>query len=325
MTDGNESGSLAGAVGAPNDADQTTIRGAHGADDESVRAFLGLRERHGDVVVIVSPPRSVSTALSRVFWEQPRIGFYAHEPFEITYYRDAGLGDVVDLLDRPLDVRPVKRHPEAGPATGLLIKEMPYQVGPYFPLLVQLATAPIVFLLRDPRLNITSRINRKIQGGASPIFPLVETGWKLIEHQVAHCRESGTPYVLVDSTDFRNAPADVFDRLFTSLDLPFDPEMLVWNSAEHIDIDNLGGEHQHLYRKALRSTGIRPATEPLPTLDSFTEDNGLRDHVGRCLERYARLRDDPMRIRTSEEIEAEAGQTKSTEEAATGTSDADDE
>ncbi len=56
------------------------------------------------VVVIISPPRCSSTAFSRIFWQHPAIRYYAHEPFEVTYYRNQGLDYVVEQLQHPLDL-----------------------------------------------------------------------------------------------------------------------------------------------------------------------------------------------------------------------------
>ena len=52
--------------------------------------------------MIVAPPRSASTAFSRVFWEQGSVAYYCHEPFEVTYFDEAPLGEVVAKLEAPL-------------------------------------------------------------------------------------------------------------------------------------------------------------------------------------------------------------------------------
>lgn len=253
--------------------------------------FAALRETHPNIYVIVSPPRCSSTAFSRVLWEQPTVRYYCHEPFEVTYYWDQGLDAVVDKLADPLDLQPIKSSAPNATARDLVIKEMPYQVGSNFPLLAALATRPVVFLIRDPRQNIASRIEKKIVGGDSPEYPFVESGWDLLSTQISYCRKRDIPHVLVDSKDFRNEPQTVFKRVLDAFGLPFSEASLSWRACSEVELDNLEGAHRHLYERVLGSDGIQPADEPVPDLASFTQEGGWRDHVARCLEIYRDLRE----------------------------------
>lgn len=254
-----------------------------------------LRARHERVHVIVSPPRCGSTAFARVFWEHPTVRYYCHEPFEVTYYHEEGLGAVAEKLAAPLDLAALGAE-VAPEATGLVIKEMPYQVGDRFPLLAQIATPPVLFLVRDPRLNIASRIAKKEEVGDSPFFPLVETGWTLIDRQIAYCRDHSIPYRIVESSDVRNTPLHLLPQVFEAFGLAFSPDMVEWAPYPEIDLDNLEGEHTHLYRRVLTSDGLQPATEPVPALDSFPDTHGVRAHVADCLEVHERLLRDPHRL-----------------------------
>jgi hypothetical protein len=255
------------------------------------------RARHEHVYVIVSPPRCSSTAFARVFWEQPSVRYYYHEPFETTYYMGDGLPEVVAKLDAPLDLTTIKHYAADTNAHALVIKEMPYQVGERFPLLATLATKPLVFLLRDPRLNIASRRKKKIEVGDSPLYPFVESGWNLLAQQIDGCRRAGIEYLLVDSGDFRNQPEAVFPQVLERLGLPWSPECLVWEACEDVELDNLEGAHRHLYGEVLASTGLKPDPAEMPALDAFPEEDGVREHVARCLEIYRELRQSPERIR----------------------------
>lgn len=250
-----------------------------------------LKQTYSKVVVIVSPPRCSSTALSRVFWEHPQIRYYSHEPFEASYYLDENLDDVFGQLKNPLDLRPLKMNSGEFAGRGIVIKEMPYQVGEYFETLANFATAPIIFLIRDPRLNIASRMKKKEEVGDSPLFPLIETGWKLLESQVTFCETAEIPFLVVDSRDFRNHPQSVLKKLFNQLHLSFSEELLTWKHHLDIDIDNLDGKHTHLYRKVLQSGGLIPDDVPIPSLEFFPEDGGFRQHVIECLEAYKQLRE----------------------------------
>lgn len=258
--------------------------------------FAKYRGRHERIYVIVSPPRCSSTAFARVFWEQPSVRYYYHEPFETTYYKDEGLPEVIAKLDAPLDLTTIKHYAADTRADALVIKEMPYQVGQRFPLLAALATKPLIFLMRDPRLNITSRRVKKMEVGASPLYPFVESGWELLAEQIGTCRDRGIDFVLVDSTDFRGRPEVVFPQVLERFDLPWSDECLVWQACEDVELDNLEGAHRHLYGEVLASTGLKPDLSMVPTLDSFPEENGVRAHVRRSLEIYRELRQSPERI-----------------------------
>jgi hypothetical protein len=254
-----------------------------------------LRERHDQVIVIVSPPRCSSTAFARVFWEHARVRYYCHEPFERTYYEGEGMSSALETLERPIDLAECYKPPPR--AEGLVIKEMPYQVGARIDTLLRLASKPVIFLIRDPRLNIRSRIEKKREGGQSPSYPFVESGWHLLAAQIERCATLGIPYMIVDAGDFRRAPEVVFTRVFQRLgEFEFSPAMLRWRACPHIELDNLQGPHRHLYARVLASTGIAPEDEPVPALHEFPEDGGLRAHVHSCLEIYERLRASSARV-----------------------------
>lgn len=250
------------------------------------QSFSDALERYCEVYTIISPPRCSSTAFARVFWEQPSVRYYSHEPFETTYYSGEDLQNVLASLSAPLDLRALKSVHSDDRGSALVIKEMPYQVGENLPLLASMATRPLVFLMRDPRLSIASRMRKKQEVGDSPKFPKIESGWELWQRQIRWCREQGVPHVLVDSTDFRNQPKEIFPELFKALGLPFQPDMLDWRPCPEVELDNLGGRHRHLYGAVLRSAGLRPETSTPPELSSFPLDDGWRDHVAHCLSIY---------------------------------------
>lgn len=258
--------------------------------------LAAARERYSDVYVIVSPPRCSSTAFARVFWEQPSVRYYCHEPFEVSYYQGSGLEEVAAQIAAPLDLSRLTSFQDGSERRALVIKEMPYQVGDRFPLLAALTRHPIVFLMRDPRLNIASRMAKKRQVGDDPIYPTIESGWQLWSSQIEWCRDHRIPHLIVDSRDFRSRPESVFPQVFERLGLPFVPGMLQWRPCPEVDLDNLGGDHRHLYREVLKSSGIKPDERPVPGLESFPEDQGWRDHVAHCLSLYERQTASQARI-----------------------------
>jgi hypothetical protein len=188
--------------------------------------FAEIRDAYAEIYVIVAPPRTSSTALSRIFWEQPSVRYYAHEPFEVVYFNQRPVGDALAKLRKPLDLRAIKRNPGDGVGRTLVIKEMPYQVGDYFSYLVSLTRKPVIFLIRDPRQNIYSRMRKKIEVGDSPLFPLIESGWQLLDSQISSCRQQGIPFVIIDSADYRRAPEPMFKAFFSAMDLPYSPDYL---------------------------------------------------------------------------------------------------
>ncbi len=275
---------------------------------EVLESFRDLLSRHSRVYVVVSPPRCSSTAFARVLWEQPRIRYYCHEPFETTYYLDESLNEVLRKLESPLDLAKIRKVEVDADADALVIKEMPYQAGSNFPLLAAMADQPLVFLMRDPRLSIASRMRKKREVGDQPRFPKIESGWELWRQQIEWCKRRGVDYVLMDSTDFRNHPEASFSRVFERLRLPFSSDMLEWRACPEIELDNLGGRHRHLYGAVLASTGIRTETSATPPLEDFPLEDGWRDHVERCLAIYGEMCDSDARI-VPGELESSVSQT----------------
>lgn len=269
------------------------------APDEA--SGLGLLQRtvepYSNVFLVLSPPRCSSTAFARTLWEHDQIRYYSHEPFELTYFDGAGLDVVADKLAQPLDLCDAYKGRAVG--AGLVIKEMPYQVGRHAATLIALATAPVVFLIRDPRLAVQSRMRKKSEVGDDPHYPLIESGWELLLRQIDHCREHSVPYLIVDATDFRTRPDSIFRQVFERLGLEYSPDLLGWRSGQHIEIDNLDGRHRHLYERVLRSRGIEPPVEEVPPLDSFPIQGRWREHVEWCLGVYRELRESPERVRAT--------------------------
>ena len=248
-----------------------------------------LGERHGDVFVVVSPPRCSSTAVARLLWEHPAVRYYCHEPFEVTYYQGEGLDSVARKLAAPLDLAALTSHPPAEGADALVIKEMPYQVGERFAVLAALATRPLLFLMRDPRLSIGSRMRKKREVGDDPLFPKIESGWRLVARQIEEAGRLGIPHVIVDTGELRNQPREMLPAVFAGLGLDYSPAVLDWRPCPAVELDNLGGKHKHLYRRVLESDGLQPALRRPPELESFPAEGGWREHVEECLAIYRRL------------------------------------
>jgi hypothetical protein len=243
-----------------------------------------LRERHGEVYVVLSPPRTASTAISRILWNHPQVGWYSHEPFEPTWYEGAGVERAAQLLDAP---SPVADLGGRGAGRHLAIKEMTFQVGDAFPLLSELATRPMVFVIRDPRLTIASRMKVLRRSGRPEAFPPRESGWEDLARQLAHVRREGIPHVVVDSGDLRSSPQTAVPALLARLGLPFTPDLLAWESSEATGLSVVSGADDPFYQRVLGSQGIEPATETVPEIADFPQP--LRSHVAACVAQYEEL------------------------------------
>jgi Sulfotransferase domain len=257
--------------------------------DARVRSALAerLRARHGEVYVLIGPPRTASTAVSRILWNHAQVGWYAHEPFEPTWYEGAGVERAERLLEAPERVAALGGR---GTGRGLVVKEMTFQVGDAFPLLAELATRPIVFLIRHPRLCVASRMKVLEASGRPQVFPLRESGWEDLARQLEHVRRERIEHVVVDSGDLRADPEAVAPPLLGRLGLAWEPSLLSWRASEQTGLSSVSGSEDPFYRQVLESRGLEPDTERMPELEEFPAQDGFRDHVAACVEQYEALR-----------------------------------
>ncbi|MEU8848975.1 hypothetical protein AB0C70_22615 [Streptomyces sp. NPDC048564] len=257
------------------------------------RPSADLTAKHDDVYVVVAPPRTASTAFARVLWNNPAIGYYAHEPFEAAYFDGHGPDHAWESVRDAVDLSAVVG---AKGGNSLLIKEIAFQVGERIGELLAVTTSVPVFLVRDPRLTISSRREVKRRAGSALEFPLEETGWQALERHIAYCRDNGMDYVVVDAFDFRSQPASVMSQVSARLGLDFDAAQLTWEPRPDMSLSN----HRttgvdHFFTRVLNSKGIEPPVETVPDFEDFPE-NGLREHVRWAVDLYQRLLQDPKRI-----------------------------
>lgn len=255
--------------------------------------------RPPNTYLVIGPPRSASTALSRVIWNNPGVRYYSHEPYESTYYRGLDPAEAVAAMNNPLDLAAMVGDKSGD---GMLIKEMSFQVGEHLPYLLERTAHPVVFLVRDPRLTISSRRKVKRLQAQPPDFPLVETGWRDLVAQIDHCRAHDVPHLIVDSFDFRSKPGSIFRRLFEAWRLTYDEAQLSWRPQPELTLSNYysQGVH-HFYTRVLNSEGLElPIETPVP-VEEFPSHNGLRDHVRWAMKQYERLRNSPRFIHPEDE------------------------
>lgn len=270
---------------------------------------LEAKQKYEQIVLILAPPRSASTAMARIFWEFPPVRYYSHEPFDRTYYpHEDGHFDtenaVLSRLRNPIDLVEggIKLNTLAPGERWLVVKEMTFQVGSRFPFLAGLVTKPVILLIRDPRLCILSRMRRLEEDGQNPLFPVIESGWDDLQAQVTLCRQQNIPYVLIDTTDLRQFPRVVLHGLFShfeTLGFGFDIRMLNWKPlpAGAISLGGLDGHQDRWYVRTLSSTGLEPPVERIPAISDFPTTDGFREHVVAAMDIYRNLRTDPNLVK----------------------------
>lgn len=245
--------------------------------------------------VVLSPPRASSTAFSRVLWNSPSIRYYVHEPFESNYFQSSGMDSVWKTINDPIDLP----HAVGGEKTheDALLKEITFQVGSEMGMVRRLAGAPIVFLVRDPRLTVSSRINVRRAMGLEEDFPLIESGWMSLVEQVEECREQGTDYLIVDSWNFRSQPERVFAQVAERLEVSFSADWLNWEPTPGMALSNhRTSSSDPFFTRVLSSSRLEAPVEEIPDFDSFSTANGMREHVAWAFDRYQELLRDPRHI-----------------------------
>jgi hypothetical protein len=247
---------------------------------------------------VIAPPRSCSTLTARILWNCQRIAFYSHEPFDAIYHRNAAVSSALTRLLHPVDLR---EHSQLRPisGSGLLIKELSFQVGDCFPLLASLTTHPILFLLRDPRLTVASRMRMREKIGQPALFPVRESGWEQLPGQVEYCRARAIPHLLVDTTDLRRDPARIVSAICAAIGLPYADEVLHWAPAQGLRFGLSVQEQEEWNTRVLASTAVDPPDEELPGLATFPGAGGMRGHVEAALATYRSLLEAPERLRNS--------------------------
>jgi len=256
------------------------------------RLSAQLRARHDPVAVILSPPRSGSTALARSLWQHRAFRYYLHEPYDAAYHDGLALSPEI-ALDSVLDRGEIAGRDEAPGGSGIVVKEMTFQAAGRVAGMLGAATVPVILLVRDPRLAVSSRMARREKDGLPARFPAAEAGWRDLAAARQLLRDSGTRYIVVDISDVRRHPAGVLRAVCQRLGLAFDPGMLSWPSAGSLRLGNLNGRQDAWYERVLSSTGFQPPDELVPG-DDYFRDRQMLDVLSECLRCYQDVRADPV-------------------------------
>lgn len=265
-----------------------------------------LASAYGTRVVLVSPPRTGSTAVARLLWQHRAITHHCHEPFEASYWGNQGADSVRNCLFNPMEISTGTRVriADVPRGSGLLVKEMSFQLSTtQLDMLMSLATAPPVFVMCDPRLSTTSRLRivRELYG--TETFPPFESGWQSLHEQLEFCNQRDIPYVLVDSDDLRADPAGMTAALTAAVGLPSVTGLEHWLPRPGLrlcspEVGALMSEARRtddpFYRKVLGSMGIQPRNPVDWERESaLIGAAGLSDDVDTWLCWYEQMRADP--------------------------------
>jgi hypothetical protein len=257
--------------------------------------------------IIFAPPRSCSTMIAQVLTGNTGIqDQHVHEPCDKYAHKGfSKLSIVTSIGDKLIGSKPA------------LIKEMTFQVGTgaLFKKFVARCKKPI-FLIRDPRLCIESRIRMILEGlisskefdgdktmlqeairikeysGLDEIlasrFPIRHTGWGALEEQIQYCVDSKIKYIVVDSTRLRAEPELATRRLCLDLGLDFEEDMLSWDGGRDTSKGFGDLSEQSLwYERVASSTRVERPTEKILDIKRFPEY--FRTHIEKYISFYNKL------------------------------------
>lgn len=260
-------------------------------------------------VALVSPPRTGSTAVARLLWQHSAITHHCHEPYEACYWGDQGEASVRTCLSNPMVVETGERVTLADvpKGSGLLMKEMTFQLSAaQFEQLAGLTTAPVVFVMSDPRLAATSRLRIVRELYQADTFPPFESGWQSLHEQLEYCRQRDIPHVLVDSDELRADPAGVTTALIAAMGLPAIDGLASWTPRPGLQLvspevgalmSDARREDDPFYRKVLGSKGIQPRGEvDWDRENAAIAAAGLTDEVEKWLRLHEEMRTDPALV-----------------------------
>ena len=227
-------------------------------------------------VALWAVPRSVSTALERVFVERGDFKVF-HEPFSASYYysperrsdRYAATEAKEEfrhekILERMLEV-------EEKP---VYFKDMAYHVAG-FRSTELISRFTHTFIIREPAPVISSL------NGFWPDFTLEETGYEEQYRLFELAVESGEDPAVVDAADLTADPEGTIRAYCEKLGVEFIPEALSWEPGEVPGWEMWTGWHE----EAQDSTGIK--SQPLE--DDTEVPAGLESVYEHCLPYYEEL------------------------------------
>jgi hypothetical protein len=231
---------------------------------------------HSKPVALWAVPRSVSTAIERVFVERGDFKVF-HEPFSVSYYysperrsdrfaateakEEYGYAEILALMlgveDKPVYFKDMAYH-VAGIMSGEFVSRFTN-----------------TFIIRDPAPVIASL------GRFWPDFTPEETGYEQQHRLFELALENGEEPAVVDAADLTADPEGTIRAYCEKLGVPFMPESLSWEPGDVPGWEMWTEWHE----EAQESTGIK--SQPLE--DDTEVPAGLEGVYERCLLFYEEL------------------------------------
>ncbi|AOX03896.1 sulfotransferase family protein [Moorena producens PAL-8-15-08-1] len=214
----------------------------------------------GQIVVLWTAPRSVSTAFEKTFSQRPDTAII-DEPFlDVYYFSKWRCSNRFGDYDRRQDYQPtqvleeIKSKTEAAPL--VFMKEMAYQGLPYIDQDF-IASAINTFIVRHPQEVMASwyRVNEsptKEEFG----FDALKQMWQIVTEQLEQ------KPILVEANSFRRHPQKVLSEYCQRIGVKFYPQMLSWNEDKWRECQPDEMESRAKWYKTLDgSSGIVPPTK----------------------------------------------------------------
>jgi hypothetical protein len=233
-------------------------------------------------VALWAVPRSVSTALERVFVEREDFKVF-HEPFSASYYysperrsdRFAGTEAKEEYGHEMILKRMLELEEEP-----VYFKDMAYHVAGFMSREF-ISRFTNTFIIREPAPVIAS-LNR-----FWPDFTLEETGYEQQYRLFEFVVENGEDPAVVDAADLMADPEGMIRAYCEKLDVEFMPEALSWEPGEVPGWEMWTQWHE----EAQDSTGIK--SQPLE--DDTEVPAGLEGVYESCLPYYEELHEKRLR------------------------------
>ncbi|MCO6186814.1 hypothetical protein [Rhizobium sp. L1K21] len=231
-------------------------------------------------IAMWSGPRNLSTAMMYSFgaradcavWDEP---FYA--PFLVASGRDDPMrADILAAEETdPQKVAERCLGPIPDGKAFFYQKHMPHHMVKGIPR-DWIAGVTNVFLIRHPARVIVSYAKKRENPTLDDIG--FESQAQLFDEISA---AQGKPPVVIDSTDIRQNPADMLEKLCVAIGMPYNEGMLSWPAGGHAQD---GTWAAHWYPEVWKSTGFAPPEGVLPDVPDH-----LRPLLDAALPHYERL------------------------------------
>ncbi|MBR9793583.1 MAG: sulfotransferase [Gammaproteobacteria bacterium] len=213
-------------------------------------------------IAMWSGPRNLSTAMMYAFGARADCAVW-DEPFYAPYLKHSDrvhpMQDEIFAREETDPMAVAKRCVGPTPDNKPVFyqKHMPHHMLETFPL-DWLSDVCNVFLIRHPARVISSYHKKN---GVPCLEDIgIRAQCELFNKIVS---ESGQHPIVVDSSDIRQNPPVMLEKLCNAIGIPWDPAMLNWSEGGH---PNDGAWAQHWYPEVWKSTGFAPAEPPIPEL-----------------------------------------------------------